>query len=155
MNLARLRERGWTENEITDLLSRLERVQTRPHATEHLSFWLCILVLAIGTVAVVLELLPLFVLGTTALAAPIIFLLAACFGLLLVHLLRDVRIARHHQHTGAFVLLAASLIIVAILLRTLEQRVGAEMSSILLAVLFAAGIMVPYLAHWRATRGTA
>ena len=150
MNITRLRKKGWSNDEIAHLQKTLKIAEEHKHPQikmlEHLSFWVLILVLSCGAVATTLSLLPILVLGTRF-AVPLVLLLGACMGLFLVHVLYDLRLARRHQHFGMSVLLITSLFTITALLRTLS--LGMESSALPIALLFASGMLIPYLVSWR------
>lgn len=156
MDIARLRTRGWTEEEIGRVKAGLARAEKKKHPhlkmLERACLWLLVATLLGGAIAAVIGLLPLLVLTQAGL--PLLFLIGTCYGLLLVHALHDLGLERAHQHVGVAVLIMASVIAITLLLDAFGQRLG-PLHPGSASALFSAGIIIPYLVHWRASHGTA
>lgn len=151
MEIARLRNKGWSEAEIMHLLKVMNRIETTKHPSlrrlEHACMWIVVFTLGFGTFAVMLALLPLF--ATSNIAIPIVFSVGACFGLLLVHVLHDLRLERTHQHYGVGVLVISSILITIVMLHLLDGRIGSLQHTTAAGIFFGIGILIPYLVHWR------
>lgn len=158
MDVERLRKRGWSEEELEHLSKVWMHAEgmVHPHARieQHLLFWILILVMMSGTLAAYMEIVPLLALGNFKISIPITIVLGACFGLLFVHALHDLRMNRAHQHLGTLLLALALLLVVTFILGKLQQRFGGFGSALLLSGAFVAGMISPYLAHWRKWHGS-
>ncbi len=163
MDLARLRRRGWSEGEISRAVATLERAEAAAHPSlrgiERMAFWLLLVALGMGAIAIALELLPLILLTPLAITLPIALILGACLGMLLVHMLRDMRLERAHQHAGVAALLAFCTIALTLVIGTVASRIGLgdgpARAALPLAAALCAGILAPYVAHhWRESHGS-
>jgi hypothetical protein len=160
MNVTHLRAKGWSEAEIADaraIFLRAQQAHPRLRMLEHATFWMLLCTLAAGTIIVTVELVPVLVLATLPVALPIVALLGSCMGLLLVHAMHDLRLERAHQHTGVALLVIASIVSVTAVLESMQERLFLVQHAppIVYATAFAAGLVLPYLAHWRLTHDAA
>lgn len=153
MNLERLRKRGWSEEEIGHVSRFFAEAELR-HPPHHGLFWLLVLVLMTSAVAIAMELVPIIVLASPQVSMPLMFAVGACLGLLFVHALHDLRHELAHQHLGMLLLALFSLLFTTLILSRLQGRLAGGGSVLPLSLAFVLGLAIPYLAHWRVTRGS-
>lgn len=148
--------RGWSKEELKHASTVLEHAEARKHSSvrvaEHLHLWLLVLVLVFVSLAMVTLVFPLVVFGNLIFSIPILFILGACCGLLLVHSLHSLR---HKHHMAAFAtLVILSLFALTFVIDTIQDKFlivpGARVNSaFLLAGVFVIGMAVPYITDRR------
>lgn len=152
MDIARLRQKGWSENEVSHLRSTLDRAHAQHpllRLIEHASLWLLVITLLGGSIAATVAMLPLIMLSRISVL--MLFLVGVCYGLLLVTALHDLGLERRHQHLGVSTLLISSLVAITVVLGAFEARLGPlQIGTVVAGLAFVIGILAPYLVHWRA-----
>ncbi len=154
MNTVRLARLGWTKREIGEVKRILSRTNKQWFllAAEHSMFWMTVLTLSLGSAMFVAGTLPFFVLAKRAYLLPFTFLLGACTGLLYVHVLHDLKMEPAIRHTGTVALVCVSFLVLMLVLQRLVGLFTGENTTSLNSILsgtFTAGILVPYIIHWR------
>ena len=160
MHVDGMARKGWSKTEIRHakkLIAKAETVRTaNERRIELLGYWLVIFLLAVGVMAVSIEVVPLLVLADLAVSLPIVALLGVCFGLLLAHVMHEHRPHRAHHHAGLFALLVIAFVGVVLILGNVAAGFGLGFEWVVwIASVFVLGTIVPYLVHWRAVRGPA
>jgi hypothetical protein len=153
MDYARLRQKGWTAGEI----AHAKKVLRNSSGYDHFLLWMLVALLVMGGMGAAALLLPVM-LFARLLAIPLGLLLGMCFGLLLTHSLRSLRMERKH-HLRAFIMLACvSFISTFISVQLMEQRfriiAGDQHSALFLCIPLLVGMTIPYIAE-RRLHGTA
>ncbi len=147
-----LKRKGWSDEEIQSTKKILHRAEknTKMKLLEHAIFWTVIIVLSAGGVAFTIQLLPLVALASPVFSLPLGFVVGAIIGLLLVHVIHDLRLNRNHHHVGTIVLVVAtmalSLFILLAAKSVTELKPGVAWS---FALFFGLGVLIPYIVHWR------
>lgn len=159
-----MRKKGWSEEEISHLKRILSRVRKskrpRIRLLEHAGFWIVVLLLAVGALGFVLQVLPFIILATPALNIPMLFLVGACLGLLLVHVVHDLRLGNTHHHLGAALMVVIAAALLWVVLRAVETRLAVLDASLafhpwIMVLPIVAGMILPYVVHWRFIDGSA
>jgi hypothetical protein len=148
MDFERLRHKGWSEVEIAHIRGVLGVGATR---FDHLLMWLLIVLLSFGGIGIAMLMLPI-VLFANMLSIPISLLLGVCFGLMLTHTLRSLRIERKH-HVRAFLFLVCISFISTLVSITMLQRrfqiFGGDPSAFIICIPLIIGMIIPYIAERR------
>lgn len=150
----RLKEKGWSKEEIAQTQKILGKIKKRRHPHHKLLgesvFW-GLLFLVIGTIiAVSYWIAPLFIYSQSIILYPILIIVGLTFGMLFSHIIKDLDHLQVHHHIIIHITLPATAIIsfVTILGRINATALqGVPRGSFLASVTFIISYFVPYLYH--------
>ncbi|MFW6378857.1 MAG: hypothetical protein ACOCZV_02445, partial [Nanoarchaeota archaeon] len=150
----KLREKGWSEKEIQhakQILTAAEKTK-HPHmeALEKATYWMLLVIIIIGAIAIPWLMEPLLIVMTKAQAIISFAITGAMFGTLASILIQDIEHARHHHHaivgiTIPIVAIVSSVTIVANVnsLKDIFTNI-ANYNPYILAIVFGVTALIPY-----------
>lgn len=154
----RLHKKGWTPDEIGKAKTIFEKAETAKHPevrfAEQVRLWSIVVAMLAGTVGASITLLPVLLFAHPILSTAITLLLGILYGLLLAAVLDTLTAHHAHRHHAVSWLVLGSIITVTICVALLERRydgiAGAWYPNpLLLALVFTAAMIIPYLGHRR------
>lgn len=158
LDAERLHKKGWTSGEIEDAKGIFEKAETVKHPevrfAEHVRLWSIVVAMLAGTVGASIALLPVLLFAHPVISTAITLLLGILYGLLLAAVLDTLTAQHTHRHHAVSWLVMGSIIVVTICVALLERRyegiAGAWYPNpLLLALVFTAAMIIPYLGHRR------
>ncbi len=149
---ARLRAKGWTDEEIAQAEESLKRAEERKHPAlswlEKAVFWGLLFLTVVGIFTVSLVLVPLLVVLDTAMLALILALLGICLGSLFAIIIPDIEwVERKHHALNILVIAAVAVINVRFIVTSVDRLSGAAHNPWILGAVFAVALLAPYLFH--------
>jgi len=98
MNSSRLREKGWSENEILKAKSILERAEKQDVFFARIVFWSAMVVIVFANLLISLILIPFLIFLSSWVLYSIVALLGLMIGFVYNFLITDIQYLKRHHH---------------------------------------------------------
>ncbi len=151
----KLREKGWTEEEIEQTREILVQAEEKRHpqkiALEKTLYWFMLLITVIGTIAGAWAIEPILLVATTIQAVIAMVVFGLLFGSLATILFRDIDELTIQHHIITSIIIPLTAIITGSIITRQAARLATALTlktahnPLLLGIVYSVGALLPYL----------